>query len=81
MISQVRYELKKVLLSYEFWIAFLLSVFLVNASFIYGALTNSGRDILYSKSPEEFYIGSAYNTFWNLYAGIWPFLIVLSAAT
>ena len=35
MISQVRYELKKVLLSYEFWIAFLLSAFLVNASFIY----------------------------------------------
>lgn len=32
MISQVHYELKKVILSYEFWIAFLLSAILVNAS-------------------------------------------------
>ncbi len=81
MLAQIHYELKKVLLSYEFWIAFLLSAILVNASFIYGALTNSGIDILYSKSPEELYIGSAYHTFWNMYASIWPFLVVLAAAT
>ncbi len=81
MKAQVKFEFRKALLTYEFWIAFLLSSLFVNASFVYEAFTKAKLDTFYSFSPIESYIGNKFNWGWELYAAMWPFLIILPFAT